>query len=340
MRQRGSALPIALLAVVSMISLASCGGSDDSSPGAADASTTTRPLHATSFTDDRGNTIELPDGPLRVAAQSVSAGGLWEFGIKPVAVWGPAKRADGAKSPAIGEADPDSWESVGDELGAINLEALAAARPDVIVTAWWGDDNGLWGIDKEQESEVAAIAPIVGVGVANQSLPESLQGYADLAEALGADMKSQPVVAARQRFDDAADELRDAAAAAPDLKVGGVSGDAGHVYIAVPKAWSDLRFYESLGVNLVTPTEHDEFWETLSWEESTKYPVDLVLADNRGGDVKAILKSYPAAQRLVPAIGQGQIALWQMETAFGYSNFAKVMHDLAKEIRGAKVITE
>ena len=243
----------------------------------------------------------------------MSAGALWEYGIRPVAVWGPQRQADGSKALAVGEADPDAWESVGDDLGAVNIEAIAAARPDVIVTASWGND-GLWGIDKDQEEEIRAIAPIIGIRVDNTKLTKSLKRFADVAEAFGADLESKPVRGARQRFDDAAAKLQASAAAAPDLKVGGTSGDATHIYVAVPKAWPDLSYYQSLGVNVVVPKTDSEFWESLSWEQATKYPVDLVLADSRGGDVGKILRDFPAATRLVPAIAQGQIASWEMET--------------------------
>jgi iron complex transport system substrate-binding protein len=326
------------LALTVATTLVACGGGSDAKSVSGNSSTSgvDRPA---SFTDDLGTTIELPtDRPLRVAAQSVSAGGLWEYGIRPVAVFGPQITKEGKTSPAVGEADPKSWETVGDSLGTINLEALAEAEPDVIVTASWGEDNGLWGIDEAQVDEVSAIAPILAVRVAHRSLPKTLARYAEVAEALGADLSAKPVLAARQRFDDASAALRTAAEAQKDLRIGGVSGDAGHIYIAVPDAWPDLKFYKSLGVNLVEPKEHDEFWETLSWEESTKYPVDLVLADNRGGDVKSILEQFPASQRLVPAVAKGQIALWEMETPFGYSNFATVQRNLAKAIEAAAVI--
>src|SRR5690348_13132494 len=41
-----------------------------------------------SFTDDKGVTVELPARPLRIIADVNAAAPLWDFGIRPVAVFG------------------------------------------------------------------------------------------------------------------------------------------------------------------------------------------------------------------------------------------------------------
>lgn len=43
------------------------------------------------FTDDRGVTVSLPKRPVRVVAQTTSAAALWDYGVRPIAIFGPGR---------------------------------------------------------------------------------------------------------------------------------------------------------------------------------------------------------------------------------------------------------
>ena len=330
----------ALLAgVVVTLVLAACGGGDGDpdagavGAGSGDGST---PAGAWSFTDDRGITHRLDAPPERIAAQSVVAGGLWEYGIVAAGVFGPLRRPDGTPDPAVGLADPDDLISVGEVDSQINLEALAAAQPQIIVTAMWGDDQ-YWGIDDTQIEQIEALAPVVGIRVDERPITEPLARLAELAESIiGAD--AEVITDARAAFDASSDDLRSAIEGNPGLRVAAASGTPQEMYIAYPPGFPELRYYQDLGMDLVVPEEHPTsggFWETLSWEEADKYPVDLILADARGGTVEDILEQMPATALALPAIEAGQITEWPTVQAYGYGNVAANLDALTEAVADA-----
>ncbi|MGW4794900.1 hypothetical protein ACWEPC_21060 [Nonomuraea sp. NPDC004297] len=51
-------------------------------------------------------------------AQSGAAAALWDFGVRPVGVFGPHKLKDGGRDPEVGEVDIAAVESIGNVWGA------------------------------------------------------------------------------------------------------------------------------------------------------------------------------------------------------------------------------
>src|SRR5688572_27009371 len=82
------------------------------------------PAGGWSFTDDKGVTIELPGMPVRIVADVNAAAPLWDFGIRPVAVfgWNATLTDDGDFGAAGGRIDPSQVEIVGDEVETIRRE--------------------------------------------------------------------------------------------------------------------------------------------------------------------------------------------------------------------------
>lgn len=110
------------------------------------------------------------------------------------------------------------------------------------------------------------------------------------------------------------------------------------MYVAYPPKWPDLSYYQQLGMNLVEPEDHPTsggFWETLSWEEAGKYPVDLVMADGRGGSLATIKEQIPAVALSMPALAADQIVVWPAVHAYGYGNVAKILGNLTKAVDAA-----
>ena len=250
-------------------------------------------------------------------------------------MFGQLELADGTPSPAIGLASPDDFDSVGDAT-QINIEALAAKKPDVIVGAMW-DDQQFYGIDPEQLDEVEQIAPVIGIRVDDRPVTEPLARVAELAESLGADPDGE-IADAKAAFEDASKAFTKANEAKPDLLVAAVSGSPNEMYVAYPPKWPDLSYYQELGMNLVEPKDHPTaggFWETLSWEQAGKYPVDLVMADGRGGSLASIKEQIPAVALSMPALAADQIVIWPAVHAYGYGNFAAILGNLTKAVDAA-----
>lgn len=317
--------------------LAACSGSEaPPTASAGSKSTVTAPAGRWSFTDDRGKEVTLDHAPEIIAADAATAGGLWEYGIDVNGgVFGQVELADGTKSPAIGLASPDDFDSVGDAT-QINIEALAAEKPDVIVGAMW-DDRQFYGIDPEQLDEVEQIAPVIGIRVDDRPVTEPLARVAELAESLGADPDGE-IADAKEAFGAASKAFTAANEAKPDLLVAAVSGSPTEMYVAYPPKWPDLSYYQDLGMNLVEPKDHPTaggFWETLSWEQAGRYPVDLVLADGRGGSLETIKEQIPAVALSMPALEADQIVVWPAVHAYGYGNFAEILGTLTKAVDAA-----
>lgn len=294
-----------------------------------------------SFTDDRGVTHTLDEVPDVVVAQSVSAGGLWEYGVEVAGAFGPLRRPDGTPDPSIGLADPDAFASLGEVEGEVNLEALAALQPDIIVTQLWSDDS-FWGIDDELD-EMEALAPVVGIRVGERPVDEPLARLAELATSLGGDPgdgvdTGDRVAEARAGFDQATDRLAAALADRPGLRVLAASGTPAEMYVAHPPGFPDLRYYQSLGMDLVEPEEHPTgqgYWETLSWEEADKYPADLVLADVRGATLEQLLDQMPPTAAALPAVAADQVIAWPASFALGYGNVAAVLDEVRAAVEAA-----
>ena len=334
-------------ATVVVLALATACGGDDSSGADGEAPTADAARGAPadgptadggwSFTDDRGETVTLDEPPDTIVAQTVVAGGLWEYDVEVAGVFGPLRRPDGSADPGVGLAEPDDFTSVGETEGQPDLEAVAALRPDIIVTSLWGPDS-YWGIDDELVDEIEQIAPIVAVRVEQRPMTEPLARYAELAEALGADAGSGPMVEARDAFDTASRRLEDALAAKPGLTVLAASGSPSELYVAWPGGFADLLYFQELGMDLVSPEEHPGgggYWETLSWEQADTYPADVILADVRGASIDRLLDLAPSTVESLPAVEADQMLAWPASYAMGYGHVASILDDLATAVEQA-----
>jgi iron complex transport system substrate-binding protein len=333
-------LPTLALVTCLAVGATACGGSSDEGAdddvGSDDAAGTGAATGEWSFTDDRGETVTLDAPPERIAAQSTIAGGLWEYGITVDGVFGPLRYADGSPDPSVGLADPDDFESLGEVDSEINLEALAAVQPDLIIAPMWNEET-YWGIAEEDVETVETIAPIVGIVVGDRSMAEPLDRVAELAATFGED-QADAVDEARDEFDAAGVALSDALAAKPDLTVLAMSGTLTELFVAWPDGFPDLVHYAALGMQIVEPTEHPEaggYWQSLSWEQVDTYEADMILADVRGGSLDTLLEQMPASGRSLPALQADQVVAWPLATALGYGNAAAVLDDIAGAVTSA-----
>ncbi|MFG2618155.1 ABC transporter substrate-binding protein [Streptomyces sp. NPDC048507] len=321
--------------------LSACGGGDkdaakDGTGGAGAGTAASGPW---SFKDDLGKDVTTKSTPKNIVAFTGTAAALSDYGIQVKGVFGPTKLADGKPDPQAGTMDISKVEILGNVYDEFNVEKYASLRPDLLVTNTW--DGSYWYVPESSKDKILKLAPAAAIGVGSDaSMDRSLGRTADLAKSLGADLNSQKAADAKARFEAAAAKVREATKANPGIKVLVGSGDPDHFYVSTPKTSADLKYFESLGVEFVTPDNLDKgsvFFESLSWENAGKYRADVILLDNRTGTLQneQLTKEKPTWAAL-PAVKAGQIAPRVTEPIYSYEKCAPILEDLAKTIQNAK----
>lgn len=291
-----------------------------------------------SFTDDAGTTIAREKMPQRVVAYLPLAAALWDFGIRPVGVYGTTHKPDGTPEVYAGNVDFESVTSIGPEYGSLDIEALVALQPDLLVNDMWADPPDVWGLEPDIIAQVEGIAPIAQIKFVDRPISDTIASVEALAGALGADLDTEDVTAARADFEVAAEDVRAAVAENPGLKVLFASGTVEESFwIANPSVNADLLFFKELGVDVVQPENPDGYWEELSWEQAAKYDADLILLDARqysatGAELKAAIPTFAS----LSAAKADQFGPWATEYVPSYAGFTPVLLALAEAIRGAE----
>lgn len=310
--------------------LAGCG--DDSSSGTGSGGS-----GAWTFTDDRDIEVKRDKRPEKVVAYVSSAAALWDFGVRPVGVFGPQKTEDGKKEIQAGNIDLSTVTSLGNAWDDFDVEKFIGLRPDLLVTGLTGTEpTDLWAITPETGEKVEKTAPILALSEYKVSLPKVISRYEELAKALGADVDSAEVTAAKEEFQAASDELAAAAKEKAGLKVLVLYADKDGVYIAKPEFFADLSYYKELGLDIVAGGGSEDYWEQLSWEQVGKYPADLILTDTRTFALsRQQMAEFPTWNAL-PAVAANQLGDWSAEPRFNYTLAAPIIRDLAAAVKGAR----
>jgi iron-desferrioxamine transport system substrate-binding protein len=226
------------LATLALGGLAACGEDGTDAASAGDPPSGSGPW---TWTDDLGQEIELRTRPTWVAAYGDAAAALINFGITPVALF---HHVPPDQDPTFEALDLADVQIVGEAYGEIDLERLAAAAPDLVVTTSYRDETPelMFGFkDEAQMEKVRALAPVIGVMQTGSAL-DVIRANEGLAAALGADVDGGRVAEDRADFEAASDELTDAAAR-----------------------------------GLTVQPLHQ-----VSWENADLYPADMVLQSMRG----------------------------------------------------------
>jgi iron complex transport system substrate-binding protein len=232
---------IGAAAFAAVVALAACGGDADGGgdDGAASADDGDGASSGWTYTDGSGTETTLDDVPTRIVAHSTSAAALMSFGITPVGIYADTTVEDELTLQGV---DLDGIEIVGEEWGEINVEAVAALDPDIIVSEWWPVEQGYTGMEPGAGTGLETmreIAPVVGVAQST-SIVGMIEDYAELAESLGVDLDEPDVAASREAFDDAVASFEAAVEAQPDLSVLAVSPTEESLYVAVPEHSAEL----------------------------------------------------------------------------------------------------
>ncbi|MEU1128994.1 ABC transporter substrate-binding protein [Streptomyces sp. NPDC005900] len=231
------------------------------------------------FTDDRGHLIRTPHRPARVVAYVPTAAALHDHGIRPAGLFGSAHDDPDVPDPAKAGGLPLAELPYFGAGRALDLDALLAAGPDLVVALTYGGGQ-VYGIEPETAKHLEERVPLVVLDVGRG---RSLAGIRDrltaLARGLGAPARPETdaeLAAAEQR-------LRQAAADLVRPRVLALSpAGPDSVHLARPYAWPDLAALAGLGVGLVDPASGEGAnWSTTGWAEAAALEPDLVLSDVR-----------------------------------------------------------
>jgi len=291
-----------------------------------------------SFLDDRGRAVELASTPTRIFADYMAGLSLWAYGIKPVGVAGYFS----------GITIPEEWDDVvlfDLEAGELDIEKLIELDPDLSVGFTWDvvNKNDFGAIDESTMPGFLDVAPSACILAVEAPIDASIERFGELAAALGADVESEAVVTAREAFAAAAEAVRAATAAKPDLTSIAMSGALENAWIGNPTVASDLVYFANLGVTFVVPETPQEYasglWQQISWEQVGEYQADLYLLDNRPSSLPVDEYQEIPVVQLLPAFQAGQTAEWPVEYIFSYDGLTPTLTALAEAISGAEVVT-
>ena len=186
-------------------------------------------------------------------------------------------------------------------------------------------------------------APSVAVSVYDRQLTQPLERVWALAESLGADLKSGKAAQGKKEFEAAAERLRKAAKARPEIKVMAGSASQDIFYVSGTNLSIDLEYFKALGVNFVEPTEEAKkatggWFESLSWENVDKYKADVILMDDRSSAIQPA-DITEATWKQLPAVKAGQVIARSTEPILSYDKCVAPVEALAEAIEKAKKVS-
>ncbi|MFG2420366.1 ABC transporter substrate-binding protein [Streptomyces sp. NPDC048448] len=324
--------------------LAACGDDDAKSGGsdstkAADAGSKSGPW---TFKDDRGTTVKLDKTPANIVAFTGVAAALHDYGIEVKGVFGPTTTKDGKADVQAGDMDVTKLTVLGNEWGQFNIEKYATLAPDVLISTMFDAAGTLWYVPEESKDKILKLAPSVGISVYDRQMPQSLERMYALAESLGADVKSTRIVEAKKKFETAAERLRKAAKARPEIKVLAGSASQDIFYVSGSNLSIDLEYFKALGVNIVEPSAKalkasGGWFENLSWENVDKYPADVIIMDDRSSTIQPA-DITEATWKKLPAVKAGQVIARSPEPIISYDKCTPLLDNLAEAIEKAKKV--
>lgn len=323
---------------VSALLLTGCSGANDEAGSGDTADTGSAASGPWSYEDATGTTVKTDSTPKRVVVLNDVAISFIEYGLRPVGTFGQLTMA---KDKRFADLDTDGITQLGEAYGDIDLEELAALKPDLVVTSVYPKDEqgtldttqpGYGFKDKEQQQQVEAIAPVVQVKWGGKG-EDVIETIADLAESLGA--PEAKVQAAEDRFDAAEDELEQAAKSS-DVSVVSMFADGSGAYVTRPTDEPSLQMYSSFGVDFVDPKPKGFYWGVYSWENAGQITGDVLLLSQQGYQVADLEKQPTFADNA--ALEAGQVHSWTFP-ALDYASQADYMTKLAGWLEDSKKVS-
>ncbi|MFI5549871.1 ABC transporter substrate-binding protein [Streptomyces sp. NPDC051738] len=321
--------------------LAAC-GDDDAKSGGSDEATTAAKSGPWTFKDDRGTTVKLDKVPTKIVAFVGVAAALYDYGIEVKGVFGPTKTQDGKADVQAGDMDVSKLTVFGNVWDQFNVEKYAAFAPEVLISTTFDSAGTLWYVPEASKDKIAKLAPSAAISVYDRQLTQPLERVWELAESLGADLKADKIAQSKKDFEAAAERLRKAAKARPEIKVLAGSASQDIFYVSGTNLSIDLEYFKALGVNFVEPPESAKkegggWFESLSWENVDKYPADIIMMDDRSSTIQPA-DITEATWKKLPAVKAGQVIARSPEPILSYDKCTPLLTSLAEAIEKAKKV--
>ncbi|MFI6011323.1 ABC transporter substrate-binding protein [Streptomyces sp. NPDC051243] len=321
--------------------LAAC-GDENAKSGGSDEATTAAKSGPWTFKDDRGTTVKLDKVPTKIVAFVGVAAALYDYGIEVKGVFGPTKTQDGKADVQAGDMDVSKLTVFGNVWDQFNVEKYAAFAPEVLISTTFDSAGTLWYVPEASKDKIAKLAPSAAISVYDRQLTQPLERVWELAESLGADMKADKVAQSKKEFEAAAERLRKAAKARPEIKVMAGSASQDIFYVSGTNLSIDLEYFKALGVNFVEPPESAKkegggWFESLSWENVDKYPADIIMMDDRSSTIQPA-DITEATWKKLPAVKAGQVIARSPEPILSYDKCTPLLTSLAEAIEKAKKV--
>ena len=320
----------AVLLVVASL-LVACGEDGSTSEAEAEAEDA-----AWAFRDDADEEISLDASPERIVMFEDVAASMIDLDVEPAGIHY-INGVDGNR--LFEDVDLDGVETVGTECEKLNVEALAALEPDLIVYMLWGEET--FCLTPEQVELAEDVAPVLKIQAVGES-NAIRDRYIELAEALGADLDSAEQVEKRERFEAAETRLEAAVAARPEISVIPMSLAPDYAGIAEPSAYPDLiTLRDDFGVRFTGPFDPaapstDTYWEEMSAETIAEFRGDVIMMDAKNETpLSDKLASYPLWAGL-PEVQAEQVVPWWVPGSFSYTRDAEALETLAEAIENAE----
>ncbi|WP_084962421.1 ABC transporter substrate-binding protein [Thermoactinospora rubra] len=280
------------------------------------------------FTDDRGRRIQLARRPTRIVAQVSAAATLWDFGVRPIAVFGPHRLKDGGKDPEAGDIDVNAVKSLGNVWDEFNVEQYIALQPEVLVAGMYVR-NELWYVPAKSRDAIEQVAPTIGIQQEGKAGDELIKRYEELAVALGGRADEQ----ARARFR-AAEAAFVETVARSKRRVMFCAAAPEAFYVCEPSKFPDQKYLAAKGLDIVKPDNPDTtgYFENLSWENVDKYEADAVFLDARAQSMKPEEVAKKPTWAKLPAVRAGHVYPWRAEMRFSYQGYALLLEELTANL--------
>ncbi|CAN5316543.1 ABC transporter substrate-binding protein [soil metagenome] len=323
-------LAVCATLTVGMFALSAC-SSDASNPSASSEDT------SWSYVSGNGDTITLDHKPKRIIASAAEAGGLMEYGIKPVGIY---LASDLESEPGLTKFDISDIPIVGEEWGKIDAEKVAALKPDLIVADWWPPQSAYQGFEEGADKgsmQVAKLAPIIGASQQG-SLSDLIDWYEGFAKSMGVNVDSGKYAEKHKEFDETVVEFEEAVKAKPGLTALAVAPGDDLLYVAVPKYSTSLTDFQDWGLDVINPDSPKKdfpYWEYLSWEKADKYQPDLLLMDDRGYEDAIKTAERQPTWKKIDAGAAKAYTPWPGFWVHSYEDYADQLDTLIAAVKGA-----
>jgi len=309
-------------------------GAQDASPAAGEWA----------YTDVLGTTVTLPEAPVRIVANIVTAAALWDLGIHPVGVfdWTVSNYPDGNHI-AWGNIPADQVVNVGNADGNIEPEMLLTLDPDIVLTQTFDltDPAQTNGVPPDLLEQIDAIAPVL---VVTDMAPTDVlvDRLVQLGGSLGADLDAPEITAAREAYEAKIAEFQQVATEKSDVTNLFANFGADLIYVGGPKDVSELQWLTTLGLNFINADSEmaTEFWEELSTEQAMRYPADVIFSDVYSELLTAEDLAGEPVYAVMPAVVAGQVGLWNRDFPVSYAGATAFLETILETLRTAEKVTD